>query len=257
MTFLQSKSALVCALLALPLYPARTPAQSLPQGSRFPFPEKLSYQVEWRLINAGTSTVQLLRDAGGNGWEFDLHIESAGLVSRLYRVVDSYKVTTDDHFCLGSATLDSQEGKKHSISRFSVDVSRKKLSFDERDLVRSTNEKKEVEVATCTYEIVGALASLRTLSLEPGRSIVIPIADGKKFSQVRVQSQAKEQITAAGKSYDATRYEAFLFDNVLYRRKGRLLIWISNDSDHLPVQFRLLLGFPIGTVTVWLQKQVK
>lgn len=256
MTHVRVKTISVCAVLAFLYYLAPIPAQSLPPSSRFPYPEKLTYQVEWRLINAGTSTVQLLRDEN-KGWEFDLHIESAGLVSRLYRVVDSYKARTDEHFCLGSATMDSQEGKRHSTSKFSVDVSRKKLSFDERDLVKNTSEKKEIDVASCTLETVGALASLRTLNLEPGKSIVIPISDGKKFAQVKVESQAKEKVTAAGKSYDATRYEAFLFDNVLYKRKGRLLIWISNDADHLPVQFRLLLSFPIGTVTVWLQKQEK
>ncbi|MDQ2713180.1 MAG: DUF3108 domain-containing protein [Acidobacteriota bacterium] len=224
---------------------------------RFPYPEKLTYQVEWRLINAGTATVQLLRGNNAKSWEFDVHLESAGLVSRLYRIADSYKARTNEHFCLGDAALDSQEGKKHSISKFSVNVSRKKLSFEERDLVKNTSEKKEINVAICTSEIVGALASLRTLNLEPGKSIMIPIADGKKFAQARVESQAKEKVTEAGKNYDATRYEAFLFDNVLYKRRGRLLIWISNDADHLPVQFRLLMGFPIGTVTVWLQKQEK
>ena len=257
MTHVRVKNILVDAVLAVPFYLAAASAQSPAPGSRFPYPEKLTYQVEWRLINAGTSTVQLLRDNDTKGWEFDLHIESAGLVSRLYRVADSYKARTNEHFCLGSAAMDSQEGKKHSIYRFSVDVSRKKLSFDERDLTRNTSEKKEIDVAPCTLEIVGALASLRTLNLEPGKSTVIPIADGKKFAQVKVESQAKEKVSAAGKNYDATRYEAFLFDNVLYKRRARLLVWISNDADHLPVQFRLLLGFPIGTVTVWLQKQEK
>jgi len=255
MTHVRAKNVLVCAVLALPFYLAAASAQSLSPSSRFPYPEKLTYQVEWRLINAGTSTVQLRRDNSAKGWEFDLHIESAGLVSRLYKVVNSYKAKTNEHFCLGSAAMDSQEGKKHSTSKFSVDVARKKLSFDEHNLVKNTSEKEEIDVAPCTLETVGALASLRTLNLEPGKSIMIPIADGKKFARVKVESQAKEKVNEAGKTYDATRYEAFLFDNVLYKRRGRLLIWISNDADHLPVQFRLLMAFPIGTVTVWLQKQ--
>ncbi len=209
------------------------------------------------MINAGTATVQLAPENGAKSWNFDLHIESAGLVSKLYRVADVYKARTTGQFCLESAIMDSQEGKRHSISRLNIDPSRKKLSFEERDLVRKTSEKKELDVPGCTYEIVGALASLRTFNLPPGKSIVLPISDGKKFAQAKVESQAKEKVTAAGRSYEATRYEAFLFDNVLYKRRGRLLIWISNDGDHLPVQFRLLMGFPIGTVTVWLQKQEK
>ncbi len=137
------------------------------------------------------------------------------------------------------------------------DRNRKKLTYEERDLIRNTTDKKELDIASCTYEIAGALASLRTLNLEPGKSTSIAIADGKKFAQARVEAQGKENISAGGRNYATTRYEAFLFDNVLYRRRGRLLAWISDDPDHIPVQFRLLMGFPIGTITVVLQKQEK
>ncbi|MDQ2840909.1 MAG: DUF3108 domain-containing protein [Acidobacteriota bacterium] len=247
----------VCTLLILLANPVPTFAEPAAPGAHFPYPEKLTYRVEWRLIDAGAATVQLLRDNGPNGWDFNLRIESAGVVSRLYRVVDSYKVNADRRFCLGSALLDGQEGKRHSITKMTVDSAHRKLFSEERDLIKNTSASKAFDVAPCTHEIVGALASLRTLNLQPGKSTTVPIADGKKFAQVRIEAETKENVTVGGKSYAATRYEAFLFDNILYRRRGRLLFWISDDGDHLPLQFRLLLGFPIGTVTVWLQKQEK
>ncbi len=243
------------ATLLLFGYPALAFPQSSAQSSRFPAPEKLTYLVEWRLINAGTATVQLARDSASKGWTFNVHIESAGLVSRLYRVVDTYKVSTSDRFCLSNSVLDAQEGKKHTTTKLSVDSARKRVAFEERDLIRNTTEKKELDIAPCTYEIVGALAAFRTLSLEPGGSTVFPITDGKKFAHARLTAESKEKLSVEGKSYSTTRYEAFLFDNVLYKRRGRLLMWISDDADHLPVQFRLLMGFPIGTVTISLQKQ--
>ncbi len=43
---------------------------------------------------------------------------------------------------------------------------------------------------------------------------------------------------AGGKTYPAIRYEAFVFDDVLYKRKGRLQVWITDDADRLPVMFR-------------------
>ena len=72
-----------------------------------------------------------------------------------------------------------------------------------------------------------------------------------------IEAQANESISVGGKNYSTVRYEAFVFDDVLYKRKGRLLMWMTDDSEHLPVQFRLLLGFPIGTITVQLDKQQK
>jgi hypothetical protein len=61
-------------------------------------------------------------------------------------------------------------------------------------------------------------------------------------------------MTFEGKTYPSIRYEAFVFDNVLYKRKGRLLIWITDDSARLPVALRMQMAFPIGAVNVELQK---
>jgi hypothetical protein len=226
----------------------------LASNSQFPYPEKLTYSVEWRLMSAGNAIVQLARD-DRKGWDFNLNIESSGLASRLYRVTDSYKVATLEPFCLANSSLDAQERRKHSRSTSVVDSSRKKLAYEERDLVKDRSERKELAIPECTYDIVGALAILRTLNLEPGKVTTMPITDGKKFVQARIEAQARDRVTVAGRSYSTTRYEAFLFDNVLYKRRGRLLIWIGDGPEHLPVQFRLLFGFPIGTITVELQKQ--
>ena len=232
------------------------PAQQQASRPGFPFPEKLTYRVEWRLITAGNATVQLLK-SGPAAWTFNMNLESAGLVTRLYRVLDNYKIFTTNQFCLTSAVLDAQENKKHKIGTLNVDQSAHKITYDERDLYTNTNTKKDLQAPPCTYEIVGSLAALRLANLAPGKSVAVPVTDGKKLARVKMEAQANETITVGGKTYATTRYEAFVFDGVLYKRKGRLLIWITNDADHIPVLFRLLVGFPIGTVTAELQKHEK
>jgi hypothetical protein len=243
------------ALLLLCYAALALPQAQAPPAAHFPCPEKLTYQVDWRLINAGTATWQLSRDNSSTAWNFHLNIVSAGLVSRLYRVLDTYRVSTSDHFCLANASLDAQEGKKHTFLKINVDRTHNRLSFEQRDLLRNRIEQKNLDIAPCTYDIAGALANIRSMNLEPGHSVTVPVTDGKKFVNAKLTAQAREEITVAGKHYQTTRYEAFVFDNVLYRRRGRLLLWISNDADRVPVQFRMLLGFPIGTVTISLQKQ--
>ncbi len=224
------------------------------QQPKFPYPEKLIYHVEWRLIAAGSATIQ---QEHGNalGWTIDLNLESAGLVSRLYRVLDNYKVVTDNRFCGNDAYLDAQEGKKHTTARLTFDNSHHKVIYDERDLARNTSQHSELNSQPCTYDIIGALAALRVMPPPLGRSIVLPITNGKKIAMGKIEAEGKENVSVAGKNYSAIRYEAYLFDNVLYRRKGSLFIWLSDDSAHLPVQLQLHLGFPIGTVTVSLEKE--
>lgn len=222
-------------------------------GGGFPFAERLAYHVEWRLITAGNATLEFTPTPDGK-WHTALNIQSAGVLSRLYRVLDAYNVITDSKFCLVNSELDAQENKRHVITR-TVLANASKLQYEEKDLVKGSTVQKELDVPPCTREIAGALASLRLLRLEPGKSATIPITDGKKVVSARIESQAHETVNLEGKNYGTTRYEAFLFSNVLYRRKGRLFVWVTDDGERLPVQIRLQLGFPIGNVTILLDKQ--
>ena len=42
---------------------------------------------------------------------------------------------------------------------------------------------------------------------------------------------------------------------MLYRRSGRLFVWLTDDERRLPVQIRVQLRFYIGTVTLQLEKE--
>jgi hypothetical protein len=216
----------------------------------FPYREKLEYRVEWRLIMAGIARVDI--SPLGTNWQSKLNIESAGMLTRLYRVSDNYRTLTSDRFCGINATLDAQEGKRHRFSTLSFDNSKRKVQYEERDLVRNKVVSKDTDVAPCTHEILGALSALRMMRVEPGKSVMLPITDGKKTVMARIEAQAKENIEIDNKTYQTVRYEAFLFDNVLYQRKGRLWLWMTDDASRLPIQIRLSLGFPVGNILLTL-----
>jgi hypothetical protein len=248
-------SRLVCAAVVLACSQAQTNLDHHPQtASRFPFPEKLTYRIEWRMLTAGVANLEFVRNTSTQ-WTINLDLESSGVVNRLYRVQDKYKVSGDDRFCAANALLEAQEGKRHNRSRLTFDNSAHKLQFEEQDFVKNRNEKVEIPIVPCTHEIAGALASLGQMDLSSGKSAVVPVTNGKKLVHAKVEAQAKETVVIDGKTYQTVRYEAFLFDNVLYKRKGRLFIWLTDDPERTPVQFRIQLGFPIGTISLELEKQ--
>ena len=218
----------------------------------FPYREKLEYSIEWRLITAGMARIDI--EPTGPNWETKLNIESAGMVTRLYRVNDVYRALTNNQFCGIHATLDAQEGKRHRFSSLSFDGSKKKVAYEERDLVKNKATQKTIDIAPCTHEIVGALSALRMMRVDLGKTIMLPVTDGKKMVMARVEAQQKETIEIDKQKFQTIRYEAFLFDNVLYRRKGRLWVWMTDDASRLPVQIRVRLGFPIGNITLTLDK---
>ncbi len=223
-----------------------------------PAREELTYRAEWRLTHAGN--VRLIWESGAEngGWRTTLKLQSAGLVSRLYRVNNEYTSALDDSLCASHSMLKAHEGRKRRETLVTFDAQRKKASYLERDLVKNAVvAEQEIDIPGCVHDVIGGLYKLRTMHLEPGQSVQLPISDGKKSVLARVEAQERQRITVRGVSYDTIRYEAFLFNNVLYRRRGRLFLWLTDDARRLPVQIRLRFPFYIGTVTLELQPEKK
>ncbi len=228
------------------------------EGSMAPFPsaEKLSYDIEWRLIYAGSALMSLEPKPGDpRKWDSQLHIESGGLVSKLYTLEDTYKVGMDDGFCTSATHLDAVEGRRHREIKVVYDHAHGKANSVERDVNKNAVIKSsEVEIPPCTIDAVAGLYKLRIDKLEPGQSKQVPMSDGKKAAYVRVEAQGREQVKIKAGTFDTIRYEVFLFNGALYPRKGDLFVWLTDDAHRLPVQIRARMSFPIGSITFELTK---
>lgn len=212
--------------------------------------EKLTYNIEWRLIHAGTAVV----DASSR--EGRIKLDSAGLVSTLYKIDDTYTVHYDEPFCATSSVLDSKEGKRHRQTDITFDRSRNRATFVERDLLKNTVlHSTQTDIPNCVHDVLGGIISLRSLHLEPGQSAQIPMSDGRRAAQVKVDAQERESVQTPAGSFKTVRYEANLMNGVVYTRKGRVFVWLTDDGRKLPIQIRLRMQFPISTVTLLLQKE--
>lgn len=244
----------ICLLLVISLVAqpqTKPPSQSAQPAE--PQTETFSYAIEWRLIRAGSA--RLTWTGRGNSHQGDLQLNSVGLVSKLYKVDDTYRVLLDGNLCGSSSYLKALEGKRQRETRVTYDPAQKKATYVERDLVNnSTVLQKEIPIPGCVYDIVAGLQKLRTLKLEPGQATDLPVSDGKKFANVRVEAQERETVTTPLGSHSAMRYEVFLFNGVILSRKARCFVWITEDARRLPIQIRVKMQFLIGTVNLQLEK---
>ncbi|MGI8990443.1 MAG: DUF3108 domain-containing protein [Bryobacteraceae bacterium] len=225
-----------------------------------PLRETLDYEVEWRLITAGKARLSRYPAAGGSdsGWEAKLHLESIGLVSRMFHVNDDYTAALDPNFCAESTFMTAHEASRNRETKVTYDATLKKASYLEKDLANnSTVAAREIDIPPCVHDVIGGLYLLRTLSIEPGHSTQLAVSDGKKNVLVKVESQRREELKTAQGLQKTVLYEIFVFNNVLYRRPGHLHVWLTDDSRRLPVQFQIRLQFTIGTITLRLQKEDK
>lgn len=246
--FLPRCAPIVCALATL--LSASPPAEG--PG------ESLSYGIEWRFVYAGNASVTLAR--GPDHTEnVAVHLQSAGLVSRLFTLDDTYTAQlTGDAFCAHTSDLDSLEGKRHHRTSARFDYDRGKVAWVERDVSKNTVLKSgETDLpAACVSDVIGGLYVLRGMRLEPGQTVQIPTSNGRKAANVHIDVQAREDVTTAklGK-FKTIRCEASIFNGVLYARNARMFVWLTDDARHLPVQIRIRMPFVIGTITLQLEKE--
>ena len=236
---------LVCATLAF--------SQSNPSSAR----ETFHYSIDWRLFTAGKAKVEVAAlPQPRPGYQVNLHLESTGIVSRLFKVEDDYSANLNSAYCAQSLQMTTHEGNRLRETKIAFDGEAKKASYLERD--RAGNNaivhSEETEIPPCVHDVIGGLFFVRTLNLEPGQSTQIPVSDGKKSVMVKVEAQAREEVKTPEGTFKTIRYEAYLFDNVLYKRSAHVNVWVSDDRRKLPVQIRVRMTFTIGTITLQMEK---
>jgi Protein of unknown function (DUF3108) len=217
----------------------------LPAGT-----EVLQYGVEWRLIYAGDAKLTL---HPGNA---TMHLESGGLVSRLFKVKDDYAVNYQDASCAVNMQFDAIEGKRHRETKVVFDRQTKKASYVERDVLKnSIVRNSQTDIPPCVHDVVGALMTLRTMRADVGQSVQLPVSDGRKTVNVKIEAQEREEIRTKVGVFKTVRYEALIFDGVLFQRKAKAFVWLSDDARKVPVQFRIRMPITIGTITLQLEKE--
>jgi hypothetical protein len=212
--------------------------------------EKLTYAVEWRLIRAGTVTVERQPHLAS------MRLESAGIVSTLFRIQDVYTVNYTDSVCATSSLMESMERERHHETRVTYDRSRNHAAFVERDLITNMVVKETgTDIPNCVADTLGAFTKLREMNVSAGQSVQIPVSDGRRSAQVKVTAMEHESVKTPAGMFQTIRYAADLMNGVVYTRKGEVFVWLTDDARKLPVQIRLRTTFPISTVTLDLEKE--
>ena len=228
-----------------------------------PARETLHYNVEWRLVTAGKarlawSATPHSTNSANPGWQANLHLESTGLVSKLFKVNNDYVSNLESDLCSSGSYLKAEEGTRHRETSVTFNREARKAEYLEKDLdKKSVVNAHEIDIPACVHDVLGGLYALRTLNLQPGQSTQVAVSDGKRSVMARVEAQQREDIKTPAGSFKTIRYEAFLFNDVLYRRYAHLHIWLTDDARKLPVQIRVRLQFTIGTITLQLEKEEK
>lgn len=245
--FLQiGKATLVALALAVP-------QPGLPQQAATPFAggEKLTYSVTWSIFPAGTVTASLrtVGEDSKDAFEVTTTAHSQGVVSLLYNVENEFHSIFDPQTaCSQRISKKINEGRRRKDTTIVFDSARKLAILDERDLNRPNDPPKHAEnqIPGCVEDVVAAFYFLRLQDFAVGKSIHLPVNDGSKTTDVTVEVQARERIQTPLGNRESFRVEPKVFSG-LFKRKGRMLIWFSDDPQRLPLRIKAIIS--VGTLT--------
>ena len=105
---------------------------------------------------------------------------------------------------------------------------------------------REVPTPAQVQDALSALYYLRTLPLEPGRSLQVPVHSGGRNYDLQVDVLARERIDTPFGPRVAFKVEPHQAYQGVFDQRGRLFVWIADDASRLPLLMRSELA--IGAI---------
>ena len=82
--------------------------------------------------------------------------------------------------------------------------------------------------------------------MKVGKKIQLAVNDGSKTKEVTATVEDLEPVQTPLGTFQAFRVEPTVFGD-LYKRKGRMVIWFSDDQRRLPLRIKAMIS--VGAIT--------
>ncbi len=214
-------------------------------------PEKLTYDITWTGIKAGSATQEIVDD--GNAIRVISTCRSADWISVFFPVEDRIE---SDLTKVAPPLLGLPEHYRMKIREGSHRRD-KEIFFDQKAgkaeyVDHLGKEKLTLDILPNTYDFYSGFYYLRTLPLEVGKPLYIHILDSKKMWNVEVQVLKKEKLKTVLGKVDTIQIRPLVKSEGIFQRKGVIDIWLTDDERRIPVKMKTKVT--IGSITATLVK---
>jgi hypothetical protein len=194
--------------------------------------ELFTYAIQYGLIYAGDATLEVRNIAvldSAKAYHIISTARTSSAFDHVFKVRDRHDsfVDYDNLFSL-SFEKHLREGK------FKRD---EKVLFDQRNHVAIYPDKR-VSIAPNTQDFLSALYYARTLPLEVGQAIAMANHTGGKNYPIYIKVLRRERIKVPAGEFDCLVVEPVLQTSSLFEHKGKLTIWVTDDTVKMPVLLR-------------------
>ena len=205
--------------------------------------EYFQFSIDWSGLNGGGALMQVQNVQNVDGhraYRVITKAESNSFVSKFYKVRDRAETFIDaESLCSRRFEKHLREGgyKKDLLVRF--DQEERKAMYDGG---------KVYDVPARVHDVLSAFYYVRTLPLPDGESLTIPTHDNEKSYEMVVKVHKRERIEVPAGKFDCVLVEPMLKSEGVFKSKGQILVWLSDDDRRIPVLVKTKV--PVGSITI-------
>jgi hypothetical protein len=208
--------------------------------------ERLNFDIFWMGIFVGVSQLETAHD--GETFIIRSETHSGELLSTFYKVEDYVESRIVDGR-VATFKIRQREGKYRSNKEVIFNPDNKTVTY----IDHLKNKKKEHPMTeSALWDVISAFYYVRTQPLIVGQTVYLNVFDSNKFLTVEVYVLAKEKVSLSdGRKVDTVKIRPVLKSDGIFRKKGDILIWLTDDTKRTPV--RVETEVPVGKVVAQLK----
>ncbi len=217
------------------------------ENSSFGLGEYLEFSVKYGVIPAGTAVMkipEIIDYEGKRCFRIVSTARSNDFVSVFYKVRDSVETIVDY-----DGIFSRRFHKKLREGGYKAD---KTTLFDQRKHLAIIGND-----SLPTYAFVqDALSSLyyaRTQDLVPGSEVLIDNHTDKKNFPLKIVVERRETVEVPAGKFDCIVIEPIMRVEGIFKAKGRIWIWLTDDQYKIPVKMQTEVFF-LGSISAQLKK---
>jgi len=226
----------------------------------FQIGEDLTFKIRYGFIKAGTALMRIVGMDAYKGKQV-IHIQTTAVnvpaFRWIYTVDDVVNVFVDPvnlrplyfekKLREGTYKADLYVTYQHEDSLATVEFIRYK-----DDMKIKKREAVPVRIPADVFDVLSAFYYIRTQELQVGKSIFLTSLEKKKIYDLEIKTHRKETIKVTAGKFRCLVIEPLLKGEGIFKQKGRLLIWLTDDQYKIPIQ--MTSKIVVGHITTELTK---
>ncbi len=226
---------------SVPTNSISTPLRNLNQKA-LRIPEKLVFDVVWggwsfNWVKAGQATLELIPTSDSTQWKIQSLARCNHFFETFYEVRDTVTSIIDSR---GIFPLRFEKHLHEGSYRAHI-----LAVYDQSQHTLKTLDT-TLNIEPFTHDVLSAFYFIRTQKIKVGDSFDLAAVSGKKKYNLRVLCHGRETVQVPAGTFQALIVEPVLKGDGLFKSKGKLTIWVTDDDFHIPVKMQSKI--PVGSI---------